>query len=471
MRKLLRQTSEVARWIRDNGGAALTALVILVAIVLLEQVVAPTDVSVFAQLIAVAGLVTVSLALFAVGPPVMVAIASFALGPPEAKRSYERGDRIAGAHVDEARRKAGEKVTEQRGYHFARLYTGVDGRWSTSKLAVVIWTYAVLFGLATLWVAHVLGDSTGWDRQIGQPLQDTYLILLGGPFAAAVLAKLSTSSKASDGKLAKTEARGGEERSAVDGLSDVVSDDSGDTDLIDMQYFLFNLLALVVFLGEFCFAIEMGFPDIPDLLVGLTGASGLAYVGKKAAEGGEPKLASVKPQVARAGDEVVLAGSALIVDAPSAGVPPGWGPTVTIAKQDAEVVKTEQRQGTDRITVLVPETVEAGVGEVKLITALDTPAKGESEIEIGTGVEVQRVSPVTVAQGQTGITVTGSGFGVDDGHGEVVLDGKEMHVEDWSGTKIVVSVNEKTEPTATGKLIVKSSRGETSVPYRVVVRE
>jgi hypothetical protein len=41
-------------------------------------------------------------------------------------------------------------------------------------------------------VAIWLGDHEPWDRQVDRGLQEEYLLLLGGPFAAAVLAKYAT---------------------------------------------------------------------------------------------------------------------------------------------------------------------------------------------------------------------------------------------------------------------------------------
>jgi len=142
--------------------------------------------------------------------------------------------------------------------YFGALYVGKDGRWSTSKLQALLWTYAVLFGLASLIVAAWLGDDTGWTKQEKLGLQEEYLILLGGPFAAAVLSKAITTQKAKDGTLPKSEAQ--ETATVGEGLSQVISDDTGDTDLVDTQYFLFNLLALAYFLGSFTFNLDQGFP-------------------------------------------------------------------------------------------------------------------------------------------------------------------------------------------------------------------
>ena len=48
------------------------------------------------------------------------------------------------------------------------------------------------------------GDDAGWEAQQKLGLQDEYLILLGGPFAAAVLARGITGSKVENGTIQKT---------------------------------------------------------------------------------------------------------------------------------------------------------------------------------------------------------------------------------------------------------------------------
>src|SRR4051812_45254796 len=72
----------------------------------------------------------------------------------------------------------------------ARLVTGKDGRWSTSKAGYLIWTYALLFiGVATLiheWSFHGIFDT--WKPD--------YMILLGLPAATAFGAKVIRSNQA-----------------------------------------------------------------------------------------------------------------------------------------------------------------------------------------------------------------------------------------------------------------------------------
>ena len=81
------------------------------------------------------------------------------------------------------------------------IVAGKDHRLSTSKTVAFTWTLAVAWGLLSLVVAVWLGDHGPWNAQVKNGLQEEYLLLLGGPYAAAVLAKYAAQQSS-----AKTEA-------------------------------------------------------------------------------------------------------------------------------------------------------------------------------------------------------------------------------------------------------------------------
>ena len=168
------------------------------------------------------------------------------------------------------------KATYQRGRAFRSLYVGADGRWSTSKVQALLWTYAIVFALVALFVADHLGLESGQGGELsfsGIEFREEYLLLLGGPFAAAVLAKGIMTTKVENGTITKPEAP--TEKSAVTGFREVISDDGGNVDLVDFQYFLFNLVALSFFLVAFLPNLGEGLPELPQFLVGLTSTSAL----------------------------------------------------------------------------------------------------------------------------------------------------------------------------------------------------
>src|SRR5215204_4558067 len=118
------------------------------------------------------------------------------------------------------------------------LIVGKDKRLSTSKVQVTLWTFAIVLALLYLFFF-------GKDFAMLE-LQPEYLLLLGSPAAAALLAKTFTETKVSEGTLEKTEKPEGEAPTP----KEVVTNDAGEIDLFDFQYLLFNLLLLALFIVE-----------------------------------------------------------------------------------------------------------------------------------------------------------------------------------------------------------------------------
>jgi hypothetical protein len=278
----------------------------------------------------------------------------------------------------------------QRGRYLRGLFIGADNRWSTSKLQAGLWTYAVLFGLLSLLLADALGNHQGFAAQLKLGLQDQYLILLGGPFAAAVLAKYITTSQVSDGSVAKPPAP----TSTIapnQAIGEVVGNDAGGGDLGDAQYFAFNLVALAYFYGEFCWHLQRGFPNLPDLLVGLTGLSASTYVAKKALADATPTITSVVPtSVHHAGGHIDVYGQNLVVAPATTPPPDDWGPLVTLGgkKVLAAHVKVigSGQTGVDRVRLTIPEQDEPPPAGITLAlcvyTAIGTQATPAQSLTI-----------------------------------------------------------------------------------------
>jgi hypothetical protein len=218
----------------------------------------------------------------------------------------------------------GDESTLPRQRGVKALVIGADGRASTSKLQVLMWTLAVLYAFTFL---LLWGRSVGCDQDVTgtrkaaceqardvrglfgeileEPLETEYYALLGLPTAAAVAAKALTVNKVAKGEVVKPRAA----RTAKGfgkGLAEVVSSDNGRTDLIDFQYFAFNLLALSYFILQFVAAPANGLPEIPPTLLALTGVAVAAYTGKKALESDAPTITTVLPRRIPLGDETSL---------------------------------------------------------------------------------------------------------------------------------------------------------------------
>jgi hypothetical protein len=192
------------------------------------------------------------------------------------------------------------------------LVTGYDGRRSTSKTITFAWTFVVAWMLITL--GFVAARSGASFTDLLQNTPSLYLVLLGGPYAAAILAKVTVSSGVQTGRIQKPPA-------TSTGLADIVSNDTGSTDLYDFQYTLFNLVAILIVIFLFGAHPGEGFPGIPDFLAILTGGSALAYTVNKGVTSNAPSISDVQPPTSRVGDSVRVTGTNLLPAAAEDAVP------------------------------------------------------------------------------------------------------------------------------------------------------
>jgi hypothetical protein len=158
------------------------------------------------------------------------------------------------------------------------LILGKDNRSSTSKTVAVAWTFAIFYLLTALLAAKWFGDDAGWTTLVGGQNakgQDIapYLVFLGGPYAAGILAATAAARAAQSGtKTTSTDPAS---------IGQVVTDDSGQTDLGDLQYVLFNALAIVFVIVTFVGHLDQGLPTIPKVLWALALTSATGYTAKK----------------------------------------------------------------------------------------------------------------------------------------------------------------------------------------------
>lgn len=154
---------------------------------------------------------------------------------------------------------------------------GKDKRVSTSKTIAAVWTYLIASAFLAFVVAKFIGHPQALNRMMHSGLAGQYGLLIGGPLGAAIAAKGIVTNQIAKNPAAKTSA-------ATGSLNpfQLVQNDAGDTDLGDLQYILFNFVAMVFFVGTLVQSPTDGFPHIPDVLLGLTSVSALGYVTKKA---------------------------------------------------------------------------------------------------------------------------------------------------------------------------------------------
>ena len=286
-------------------------------------------------------------------------------------------------HTDTITDAAGTAHRKRRSW-LGAIVAGKDHRLSTSKTVAFAWTLAIVWGLLSLVVAIWLGDHGPWNKQVKLGLQEEYLLLLGGPYAAAVLAKY-----ASQQPDVKTAAPVG---SATP--SQLVSDDNGDTDLGDLQYVLFNVVGLAFFLGAFIGHLTQGFPALPAILTGLILTSAGGYSAKKLVAQAVPTLASVIPATALPDAQVVVFGAGLVIPQSIAGGTADELPTVTVGGLPAEVT-ADKALGNDRLSVKVPAAVKPGSAPIVAVRADGAPARAPGG---ATALAFEVLAPVTVTQ-------------------------------------------------------------------------
>jgi hypothetical protein len=238
---------------------------------------------------------------------------------------------------------------------FWYVVLGQDNRVSTSKVQFALWTVALAYALLVMAFHDAVYPTASLDPR--------YLLLIGFPAGAAVSAKAITTGQINSGTSSKTtiSAKG---KSLTTAISEIVSNDQGDLDLGDAQYFVFNLVALTAFFIAF-FHSPVSLPVLPDTLVGLTSASAAAYVAKKATSGAAPTppmtLTAVSPQKGAAGTPVSVFGSGLVNTASADGA----RPEVTIggltAPPRADCTATT-------VPVTVPEGLLPGTFDVRVVT-------------------------------------------------------------------------------------------------------
>lgn len=213
------------------------------------------------------------------------------------------------------------------------LIVGQDNRVSTSKVQFALWTVALAWALLVI-AFHRFELPPG-------DLDPRYLLLIGFPAGAAVGAKAITTQKVASGTITKPDADGAN-------IADIVTNDSGDLDLGDTQYFMFNLVALTAFFIAF-FHNPTTLPALSDTLVGLTSGSAVAYVAKKAATGTSVTITAVSPQKGRAGGPLSIYGTNLC-----AGRVTTENPTVSVDGVDAPVQKATDSLVVAKVPSITP---------------------------------------------------------------------------------------------------------------------
>jgi hypothetical protein len=271
------------------------------------------------------------------------------------------------------------------------LLVGEDNRTSTSKVTAALWTIVLAYIVITL--ALVCGLNRDLYKQMIGTISLLYVVLLGGPFAAGVLAKSIVSTSTSTGQLQKGEA-------AKPRIADVYSDDEGNTDFVDTQYLLFNLIVAVIVLAQFISSPGSGAPPIPDFLAALTGTAAATYVANKALVSGNPPVIDhLAPGTARVGACVTAFGTDLVV-------PGVQEPKVFVNGGEAEVLKPLDPTA---VVFRVPEGTQERQVDVIVQSSPGVDTKPQPLTVVTDSISVTGLDDLYKTPGQI-LVLSGSGF-------------------------------------------------------------
>jgi hypothetical protein len=178
---------------------------------------------------------------------------------------------------------------------------GQDGRASTSKAQVVLWTGAVVWALVDLLLlARAYPGGNLFTGSVTSNWRPEYLVLLGLPVAAATAAKAAvTASNGGKGPVNSSQpaAQPGSQVRVyvrdpvspdVKGIGaavvELIAADDGTVAWADLQYVVFTLITLVYFAVQVLDQPQNGLPPVPAALLTLMGVSASGYTANKIME-------------------------------------------------------------------------------------------------------------------------------------------------------------------------------------------
>ncbi len=222
--------------------------------------------------------------------------------------------------------------------HRPGFVTGRDGRLSTSTTLALAWTVILVWLLLTiLTYGLTAGGGTRYFTGDHGPLSSlttVYLPLLGGPYAALIAAKAVVGIRLENGSMAKPAAPPTD--SGRRPLRELIANDSGRTDLVDLQYVALSAVTMLYVVLFFLSDVGGGLPRLPEQIWALTGAPAGAYLVNKMATRANPVITGV----AVADAKVLVRGG-------------GFGPDARI-ELDATALPTQADPAGGTLTAVLP---------------------------------------------------------------------------------------------------------------------
>jgi hypothetical protein len=175
------------------------------------------------------------------------------------------------------------------------LAEGQDGRLSTSKAQFEAWTIAVAFAYVAIFAARAVHG----DHSALSTVPKNVLIALGFSVTTMASAKGIATAYVAQGRTPKPPA-------ATSQLSDLVLDDTGDSDLSKTALLIWTLIAIGLFLVNVVYQVgdinangptagNSSVPDIDSALLVLSGLAQGAYLGKKLVTANSVQVSGMMP--------------------------------------------------------------------------------------------------------------------------------------------------------------------------------
>jgi hypothetical protein len=187
---------------------------------------------------------------------------------------------------------------------------GADGRVSTSKTQVFLWTaFLVAAFVYLLILVRSYSGGTLFTNAITTNWRPEYLVLVGLPVAAATIASGAVkNSNNGRGPITTDDAKKVAAASApatvlsnatkvysrdpvpegvngiLPGLAELITDETGTLAWPDLQYVVFTLITLATFCAQILANPTNGLPPVPAALLTLMGVSATGYVANKAVQ-------------------------------------------------------------------------------------------------------------------------------------------------------------------------------------------
>lgn len=227
-----------------------------------------------------------------------------------------------------------------------RPLIGADGRASTSLTQIGLWTVLIGGGVAYLLGLTIADSAVNVEDVLPRSVWNDYLLLLGGPFSAGVLAKGIVTYKVHRGALQKSEPRTAR-------VQQLAQSDNGDADLVDSQYLIFNVIAMAFYTAQ-VFRLN-SLPEMPDVLLALTGGTAALYVANKAAANNAPTITALSPVAVSPGRKLTIYGTNF-----DPGDPTNVARRITVSFDRYDQTLYSDDSSDTEVTIRIPHDMKLG---------------------------------------------------------------------------------------------------------------